>query len=66
MTESTETESGKATFAELFDKGPKAIKEGEIAKGIVLSIDSDFVQVDVGFKSEDSWPRGSSWKKTER
>jgi len=52
----TTASTGEASFAELFDKGPKAIKEGEVAKGIVLSIDEDFVQVDIGFKSEGLVP----------
>jgi len=46
MSESTET------FAELFSKGPSSIKEGEVSRGVVLSIDDDYVQVDIGFKSE--------------
>ncbi len=49
--DSGETESGGASFAELFSKGP-SIKEGELARGTVLSIDEDHVQVDIGFKSE--------------
>ncbi len=51
MTEST-NESTEASFADLFDQGPNAIKEGELAKGTILSIDDDYVQVDIGFKSE--------------
>jgi small subunit ribosomal protein S1 len=42
----------EASFAELFTKGPEAVKEGELAKGKVLAIDDDYVTVDVGFKSE--------------
>ncbi|MBW2271697.1 MAG: 30S ribosomal protein S1 [Deltaproteobacteria bacterium] len=56
MSDMTTASTGEASFAELFDKGPKAIKEGEVAKGIVLSIDEDFVQVDIGFKSEGLVP----------
>jgi len=47
-----------ASFAELFEQGTSRLKEGEVCKGRVLSIDEDHVQVDVGFKSEgliDSW-----------
>jgi small subunit ribosomal protein S1 len=51
MTDSTNATS-EASFAELFDKGPNAVKEGELAKGTILSIDDDYVQVDIGFKSE--------------
>ena len=46
------TASAEASFAELFTKGPEAVKEGELAKGIVLALDDDYVTVDVGFKSE--------------
>ena len=49
MSESTNTET---SFAELFSQGPKAAKEGEVARGTILSIDDEFVQVDIGFKSE--------------
>jgi small subunit ribosomal protein S1 len=55
MTESThqqeETKAGES-FAELFGNSERTFKEGEIARGRVLSIDNDFVQVDIGFKSE--------------
>jgi len=46
------TTTEEASFAELFTKGPEAVKEGELAKGKVLAIDDDYVTVDVGFKSE--------------
>ena len=42
----------EASFADLFSQGPKAVKEGEVSQGVVLSIDEDYVQVDIGFKSE--------------
>ena len=48
----TTTASEEMSFAELFTKGPEAVKEGELAKGKVLAIDDDHVTVDVGFKSE--------------
>ena len=48
MSEST----NEPSFAELFSQGPKSAKEGEVASGVVLSIDDEFVQVDIGFKSE--------------
>ncbi len=56
MTETTNTASPELTFAELFDQGPGAGKEGDVVKGIVLSIDEDNVQVDIGFKSEGLVP----------
>ncbi len=40
------------SFAELFGNVDRSFKEGEIARGKVLSIDNDFVQIDIGFKSE--------------
>ncbi len=50
---STTTDAASAgSFADLFEKSEQKIKEGEIAKGKILSIDKDYVQVDVGFKSE--------------
>ena len=56
MSETNNSSKAEPTFAELFSQGPSAIKEGEIARGQVLSIDDDFVQVDVGFKSEGFVP----------
>ena len=52
MTENTSPATGDETFADLFSQGPKAVKEGELARGTILSIDDDHVQVDIGFKSE--------------
>ena len=44
------------SFAELFAKDPVTIKEGEVVRGKVLSVDEDNVQIDVGFKSEGLVP----------
>ena len=53
MSESTNASSkSESSFAELFSQGPKSAKEGEVARGTILSIDEEFVQVDIGFKSE--------------
>jgi len=52
MSNTTTAGSSGATFADLFEKNEQTVKEGEIARGRVLSIDKDYVQVDVGFKSE--------------
>jgi small subunit ribosomal protein S1 len=49
--ENTATGSGDS-FAELFEQSIKSVKEGEVVTGTVLSVDSDFVQIDIGFKSE--------------
>jgi len=57
MNQETTTQTG-ASFAELFEQSTSRLKEGEVCKGRVLSIDEDHVQVDVGFKSEgliDTW-----------
>ena len=52
MSESTEQSGGGESFADLFGNSDRSFKEGEIARGTVLSIDNDFVQIDIGFKSE--------------
>jgi small subunit ribosomal protein S1 len=44
------------SFAELFEKSVSSIKEGEVVRGKVLSVDEDHVQIDVGFKSEGLVP----------
>jgi len=56
MTENTQTEGATPGFAELFEQSLKQVKEGEVVQGTVLSVDSDHVQVDVGFKSEGLIP----------
>jgi small subunit ribosomal protein S1 len=53
---SNSNQQGEESFAELFSQGPKAVKEGELARGVVLSMDEDSVQVDIGFKSEGMVP----------
>ncbi|HTY17636.1 MAG TPA: 30S ribosomal protein S1 [Myxococcota bacterium] len=55
MRESQEPQK-EESFAELFNAAAKTIKEGEVVRGIVLSIDSENVHVDVGFKSEGLIP----------
>jgi small subunit ribosomal protein S1 len=50
--------SGGESFASLFEESIRAVKEGEVVKGKVLSVDEDHVQIDIGFKSEglvQSW-----------
>jgi len=52
------TTAGGESFADLFEKQTREMKEGEVVQGIVTLVDDDHVQVDVGFKSEgliDSW-----------
>jgi small subunit ribosomal protein S1 len=48
----TAAEGSGETFAELYETSLKSLKEGEVVHGKVLSVDSDFVQIDIGFKSE--------------
>jgi len=52
MSEVTEQNPSGESFAELFGSVDRSFKEGEIAKGRVLSIDDDYIQIDIGFKSE--------------
>jgi ribosomal protein S1 len=51
MTEPSKSEARSESFAELFEKSVRQIKEGEVVRGRVLSVDEDNVQIDVGFKS---------------
>ena len=44
--------SGGGSFAELFNESTEHIKEGEVVRGRVISIDEDNIQIDIGFKSE--------------
>ena len=55
MTQLGENTSGES-FAELFEKESRALKEGQVVKGTILEVGSDQVQVDVGFKSEGMVP----------
>lgn len=50
------TSQGGDSFAELFAKSERAMKEGEVVRGTVLAIDGESVHVDVGFKSEGLIP----------
>ena len=47
------------TFAALFEESIRSMKEGEVVRGKVLSVDDDHVQIDIGFKSEGLVP---SWE----
>jgi small subunit ribosomal protein S1 len=44
--------SNVETFADLFEKSLRSVKEGEVVKGRVLAIDDEHVSIDIGFKSE--------------
>jgi small subunit ribosomal protein S1 len=54
MTDVSKSEG--SSFADLFEKSVRQIKEGEVVRGRVLSVDEDNVQIDVGFKSEGLVP----------
>jgi small subunit ribosomal protein S1 len=47
-----QTQSTGESFADLFERESPRIKEGEVVRGRVLSVDADHVHVDIGFKSE--------------
>jgi small subunit ribosomal protein S1 len=49
-------QSMSESFAELFEKSVSNIKEGDVVRGKVLTVDEDHVQIDVGFKSEGFVP----------
>jgi small subunit ribosomal protein S1 len=51
-----QTEGQSESFADLFEKTARTIKEGEVVQGTVLGIDNEHVHVDVGFKSEGLIP----------
>jgi small subunit ribosomal protein S1 len=50
------TETVGGGFAELFAESLKTMKEGDVVRGKVLSIDEDNIQIDIGFKSEGLVP----------
>ncbi len=56
QTAQTGQTGGSESFAELFEKTSRTIKEGEVVQGTVLGIDGEHVHVDVGFKSEGLIP----------
>jgi small subunit ribosomal protein S1 len=55
MSHASTTGAGES-FAELFEDSTKNVKEGEVVRGRVLSVDADNVQIDIGFKSEGLVP----------
>jgi len=44
--------SNSESFAVLFEKNLRSLKEGEVVRGRVLAIDDEHVSIDIGFKSE--------------
>jgi small subunit ribosomal protein S1 len=47
---------GEEEFKELYEESLKTFQEGEVVKGRIVSIDKDFVMVDIGYKSEGRIP----------
>ena len=50
------TETAGGGFAELFAQSLKTMKEGDVVRGKILSIDDENIQIDIGFKSEGMVP----------
>ncbi|HVH20413.1 MAG TPA: 30S ribosomal protein S1 [Myxococcota bacterium] len=46
----------RQSFADLFQARVRSLKEGEVVRGTVLAIDSEHIQIDIGFKSEGMVP----------
>jgi small subunit ribosomal protein S1 len=47
---------GDEEFKELYEESLKTFQEGEVVKGRIVSIDKDFVMIDIGYKSEGRIP----------
>jgi len=47
---------GEEEFKELYEESLKTFQEGEVVKGRIVSIDKDFVMIDIGYKSEGRIP----------
>ncbi len=43
-------------FKKLYEESMRSIEEGDILKGVVLALDSEYVTVDIGYKSEGQIP----------
>ena len=43
-------------FKNLYESSFKTIEEGDILNGIVMAVDSEYVTVDIGYKSEGQIP----------
>ncbi|MGC1402846.1 MAG: 30S ribosomal protein S1 [Thermodesulfobacteriota bacterium] len=47
---------GDEEFKELYEESLKTFQEGEVVKGRIVSVDKEFVMVDIGYKSEGRIP----------
>src|SRR6056297_1886118 len=52
----TASEVGMDQLMEMYEESLKQFQEGELVNGIVISMDKDYVLVDVGYKSEGQIP----------
>ena len=55
-TEAPPAIQGEEGFKELYEESLKTFQEGEVIRGRIVSIDKDFVMVDIGYKSEGRIP----------
>jgi small subunit ribosomal protein S1 len=51
-----EARDGVEDFTQLYEASFKTIEEGDILNGIVVAVDSEYVTVDIGYKSEGQIP----------
>jgi len=51
-----EARDGVEDFTQLYEASFKTIEEGDILNGIVVTVDSEYVTVDIGYKSEGQIP----------
>ena len=49
----TATETAGGGFAELFEESMKSLKEGEVVRGTVLSVDDEHIQIEPGRRREE-------------
>jgi small subunit ribosomal protein S1 len=54
--DTTASEKEEENFQKLYEESLKSVEVGEIARGVVISVDEDFVTVDIGYKSEGQIP----------
>jgi small subunit ribosomal protein S1 len=56
LTERSLVNQGDEEFKELYEESLKTFQEGEVVKGRIVSVDKEFVMVDIGYKSEGRIP----------
>jgi small subunit ribosomal protein S1 len=54
--EAPPAQQGEEEFKELYEESLKTFQEGEVVRGRIVSIDKDFVMIDIGYKSEGRIP----------